>query len=210
MYCGALNLWTKVTLKINQHIQACQIPLTPQHEFIMQKWLQYVKFTGLDTECSLLSKCSPVFRDVSLTKQWGRTESEPAQTSLWFIPQELFQGGCWGVREFWWGPGQTMDGTGHSQSIPIPGLLPKDSPPSLSPGCTGHTSWSQLSCSASSTLMVSLNALSVTQKSTEKSEIHGREASFKKGSSSYVTSVWKGSYFPDLAFAITKSFTFQP
>lgn len=56
MYYIAINLWTKVTLKINQHIQACQNPLTPQHEFIMQKRLQYMKFTGLDTECSLLSK----------------------------------------------------------------------------------------------------------------------------------------------------------
>lgn len=134
MYYVTLNLWTKVKLKINQHIQACQTLPTPQPEFIMQKWLQYVKFTGLDTECSLLSKPSPGFRDVSLTKQRSRTDPEPAQTSLRFTAQELFSG--WLLRGLWALMGPSSDCgwscLSPSQSVPIPGWLPRTAlPPSL-------------------------------------------------------------------------------
>lgn len=118
-------------LKINQHIQACQTPLTPQHEFIMQKRLQHVKFTGLDTECSLLSKSSPVFRDVSLSEQRSRTEPEPAQTSLWFIAQELLSG--WLLRDSWVLMGSRTN-CGWRCPLPVcphPWAGSKDSPPSL-------------------------------------------------------------------------------
>lgn len=153
-----------------------------------------MKFTGLDTECSLLSKSSPVFRDVSSTKQWSRTGSEPAQTLLWFISQELLSG--WLLRGLW---ALMVSRTDYRWSwslsvYPHPGLLPKDSPPSLSPRLSRTHPEVNL-------LQNKFNTHDSPKHTTCNSEIHRRSASFKKGSSSFVTSVWKGSYFPDLAFA---------
>lgn len=196
MYYVRLNLWTKVKLKINQHIQACQTPLTPPREFIMQKGLQHMKFTGLDTECSLLSKPSPAFRDVSSTKQRSRTEPEPAQTSLIFTAQELISG--WLLRGLWalMGPRTDCGWSWWLSVCPHPWAGSQGQPSLPLFQSVQDRPWIQFCCSTSSTHMASL-----TQKSMEKSETHGRAASLKERISSYVSSVWKGSCFPHLAFA---------
>lgn len=161
-----------------------------------------MKFTGLDTECSLLSKSSPVFRDVSLTKPPSRTESEPAQSSQWFVTQELLSG--WLLRGSW--VCGVQDGCGWSWSVPVwphpwAGSQGQPSlPPSLLFQAVQDTPWSHF-CSTSSTWMFSLNTLLVTQRSTEKSQIHGKVTNPWKSSfikkKQLCNSVWERSCFPD-------------
>lgn len=91
---------------------------------------------------------------------------------------------------------------------PSLGWFPRTAlPPSLLFQAVQDTPWSHF-CSTSSTWMFSLNTLLVTQRSTEKSQIHGRAASLKKGSSSYVTVYGKGPVSQIGICPITKSFNF--
>lgn len=60
-------------IKMNHHIEACSITLTlPYNQFIMQKLLQYKKFTGLDTRCSSQQAFVSIQRH--LIKHWSKQQ----------------------------------------------------------------------------------------------------------------------------------------